>query len=546
MRSRLLVGAFVVLSGLPLGAVERDLVVWVEPSAKKVFQDSPPGSLAEIRLSAARGEWESAEVVLRAETGCRLVRIEVDPGPKRSDGARIPREAIELRRVAYVPVAFAGKAWPDPLVPIRGPVEVRGGENAPVLVTVRVPRGAEPGEYRGEVVLRWERPAGEAAGCEPSSSEARIPLAIRVHPFEIPERPSAKTAFGISWDLALKFEGIAPGTPEARAMAERYYRMLLEHRISAYEIPCDILDPEAERYLDDPAVTSFLIPYRDDVAWMRARVERCREKGWLDRAYLYPRDEPVSEADYASLRACVERIRSIDPKLRIVSPFYRAAADGRSAYDALDGLVTIWCAVSAYFEPPRMEEKRRKGEEVWWYVCCGPGRPYANLHLTMDAIDHRVLPWQMFRFRVEGFLYWSTTYWNPAAIENPWTSMVTVPEINRELAGDGSLFYPGRLPSGERVSDGPVASLRLLVLRDGFEDLEYLALLEKEAGREAADELAGRVARDLTHFSKDPAELERVREEIAAKIVEARSKGGRAQGAAAASLPISSAESASR
>ncbi|MGQ9592007.1 MAG: glycoside hydrolase domain-containing protein [Planctomycetota bacterium] len=164
----------------------------------------------------------------------------------------------------------------------------------------------------------------------------------------------------------------------------------------------------------------------------------------------------------------VERIRSIDPKLRIVSPCYRDAADGRSAYDGLDGLAATWCAVSAYFQPPRMDERRKEGEEVWWYVCCGPGSPYANLHLTMDAVEHRVLPWQMYRSRVEGFLCWSTTYWNPAAIENPWTSMVTVPEINRELAG--------------------------------------------------------RVARGLTHFAKDPAELERVREEIAARIVGARSK----------------------
>ena len=82
--------------------------------------------------------------------------------------------------------------------------------------------------------------------------------------FEIPDKPSVRTAFGISLDLALHFEGVAPGTPEARAMHERYYEMLVSHRMSPYELPVDILDPAAARYAEDPRVTDFWIPYRDD------------------------------------------------------------------------------------------------------------------------------------------------------------------------------------------------------------------------------------------------------------------------------------------
>jgi hypothetical protein len=144
----------------------------------------------------------------------------------------------------------------------------------------------------------------------------------------------------------------------------------------------------------------------------------------------------------------------------------------------------------------------------------------------MDAVDHRVLPWQMFTHRIEGFLCWSTTYWNPKHLTNPWTDMVTVPDINKSLSGDGSLLYPGRLPSGERVSDGPVASLRLVNLRDGFEDLESLLLLEKLAGRPAAEEIAKRVSADLTHFAKDPAEYEKARREVAARIAAALERKG--------------------
>jgi len=96
--------------------------------------------------------------------------------------------------------------------------------------------------------------------------------------------------------------------------------------------------------------------------------------------------------------------------------------------------------------------------------------------------------------------------------------MVTVPDINKQLSGDGSLLYPGRLPSGERVAEGPVASLRLVDLCDGFEDLEYLVLLEKAEGRPASEAMAVRITQDLQHFLKDPADYEKARREIASRL----------------------------
>lgn len=184
-------------------------------------------SFALLSMAAARGEWESAQFVLRASRPGLSARIEVGDlsGP---GGASIPARAVEVRRVAYVPVPYTGKAWPDPLVPVASgaSIALKPDENAPVLLTVRVPRDARPGDYRGELKV--------------------------------------KTAFGFSLDRILKFEGIAPGTPEALAMHDRYWRTLVEHRISPYEIPVDILDPAAAKYLDDPRLTSFMIPYRED------------------------------------------------------------------------------------------------------------------------------------------------------------------------------------------------------------------------------------------------------------------------------------------
>ncbi len=57
------------------------------------------------------------------------------------------------------------------------------------------------------------------------------------------------------------------------------------------------------------------------------------------------------------------------------------------------------------------------GEEVWWYVCCGPGKPYANFLVDMDGMAHRLLFWQQKQCNVEELLYWNTTYWSPSSAE---------------------------------------------------------------------------------------------------------------------------------
>ena len=60
----------------PASAIE----IWAAPAARKVFrEDAPPGDAAtEVRLEAAGGETESAQVVLRAErTACVLTSATV-------------------------------------------------------------------------------------------------------------------------------------------------------------------------------------------------------------------------------------------------------------------------------------------------------------------------------------------------------------------------------------------------------------------------------------------------------------------------------------
>ncbi len=497
--------------GVVGGTFGEDLLVWTEPATLKVFKDSEPKiGRSRLILHCARNEYESGQIVLRAEEKpLRITNVKAYPlkGPR---GSTIGAENIQIRLVGYVLVRHENKFYPDPLPPFR-PFEIQPGENQPLLVTVYVPKEAIAGRYTGNIEISLE-----------DKRRIEVPISLEVWDFVLPDKPSSETAFGLWEDSISKFEVVQPGSPEAKAMYEKYYWLLVEHRISPYSMPVDILSPEADRYLNDPRVTTFLIPYSDDVEEMRKRVEYARKKGWLDKAYFYPLDEPVTKEHYEELKRRVEKIKSIDPNLRIVSPFYRGPDfSEETAYEALDGIINIWCAVSSYFDPQKQLAKKERGESSWWYVCCGPGSPYANFHITMDAIDHRILMWQQKKYRVDGLLYWGVNYW--LGTTDPWEDMATVKGINPDLYGDGSLLYPGK----KIGVDGPIASLRLEMIRNGFEDYEYLTLLEKMVGREAVEKAIDEVVTDMTHFTKDPALLEKVRAKIAKEIEKRKGRLGK-------------------
>ena len=77
------------------------------------------------------------------------------------------------------------------------------------------------------------------------------------------------------------------------------------------------------------------------------------------------------------------------------------------------------------------------------------------------------------------------------------------------------MFYPG-VPCG---IDGPVASMRVKNLRDGMDDYEYLAILEKLAGRDVVLKFVNAVAPNWWAFSTDPARILTAREKIADQIL---------------------------
>ena len=116
------------------------------------------------------------------------------------------------------------------------------------------------------------------------------------------------------------------------------------------------------------------------------------------------------------------------------------------------------------------------GQKVWSYVCNDPSTPYSQMYIDTDGLMRRLLIWQHYQRRIIGFLYWSVVCWvkrENASWDEPYNGIGD--GQGRPVYGCGYLVYPGT-PIGY---EGPIATQRLKILRDGLNDAELLSMAEK-------------------------------------------------------------------
>jgi hypothetical protein len=244
-------------------------------------------------------------------------------------------------------------------------------------------------------------------------------------------------------------------------------------------------------------------------------------KGWLDLAYIYVIDEPGADA-FGNVEKAFDFVHAAAPHIKRLLTYGYGATNphepGKPKYADLAGFVDIHVPHSDCFDETYLDARRKAGDEIWAYVCIAAQKPYLNdWAIDSPGAGPRALFWQLFHYRITGFLYWATTYWE----KNPWTDPETYPGGN----SDGSLVYPG--------VDGPVDSLRWETGRDGIEDYDYLTLARKWAGELKAKgkgALAARlealcvtddVTSGWTKYNEDPAVLMAHRHKLGEALSEA-------------------------
>ena len=529
--------------------------VWEACATFKVMPETkPPISLRRtVSISAATNEFEPFQIVLTPNRELRNVRASVSD--LRGKGV-IPREKISIKLVETVPVTIPTSAdcltgdWPDPLPPFE-PTSISAGRNTALWLTVYVPPDAQAGDYAGTVTL-------EADGIQP----LRVPVNLHVWDFALPKTSRLRTAYGHSAKTLGRWHGVSD-LEDKRKTLDLLNQDFIEHRIAPYS-PIEYYDWEedwsgdsvkidftewdqgASKYL--PSMNSFNLPgafmggignlsrgqpgYREmKIKFLRAFAAHLREKGWLGKGYCYIFDEPHPE-QYPMIVEEAKIWREADPGLKVLLTI--------QPEKELVGSVDIWVPVLDFYVEKKARERQKAGDQVWWYVCCGPTHPYPNNFIDYPAIDHRIFHWMTWRYGVTGILYWSTMYWQA----NPWTTPMTYSDDvgGRPLGnGDGHLLYPAvRQRSEKPMIAGPVDSIRWEMIREGVEDYDYFYMLRdalrkaeasgrKDAAVSEAKKALAQVdslIRSRTDYETDPLKLYAVRKRVGDALEKLTSKTG--------------------
>ncbi len=455
------------------------------------------------KISAAGGEYESFQVIIAPSDSMALKGVTWKTSDLAGKPGRITGTTIRVNPVGYVQTTTTSSYypsqlgwWPDPLLQ-KDTIDIPAGERQPLWVTVYVPRGTGAGTYYGHITVT-----------SADGGTSSLPVEIRVWGFNIPERPSIKT---LTWVGSMKAMG-----DTSREARKAMYDLLLEHRLGPggnIELDEDMLGfcmkkgmnafildniPNLRRMKKDRYSPGYIDSLRSR---LKGYVDAFGPRGWLDgMAYVYNYDE-VDKPHWPLAKEMYTLVRHVSPELKVIQ-----CLNIPEGVQALAGYADTWDVYVAQYEESGVDKRVAAGDEAWLAVCCYPSvRP--NFFLEYPAIDGRLIGWICYRTGVTGFEYWSPNHWNGnhsgPGLRGGWKA-----NTFSNYSGDGYLTYPG---PGIR----PLSSIRLENLRDGFEDYEYLHLLNSLGGD--MDNLT-KVVSSPGSFTSDPAILYRVRNQMAEEI----------------------------
>ncbi|HOG49779.1 MAG TPA: hypothetical protein PKY10_04260, partial [Lentisphaeria bacterium] len=211
-------------------------VVWTTSTMKKIrlFQMPPAARRPQsINLVMARNETESGQVAVHAGGSfIKQLNATCSTPCRRDTGAAEPRLNPAILQVCYtkvssprVPGAQPGW-WPDPLPPWRGPVDVPFDATQSIWFQFTAAPDCPPGDYTATATLT-----------SASGLNLNIPISITVFDFALPTTPSYQSAFLIWENHLAKAFGLKHGTPEFRALHEKFYWFMADRRLLPSRLP---------------------------------------------------------------------------------------------------------------------------------------------------------------------------------------------------------------------------------------------------------------------------------------------------------------------
>ena len=239
-------------------------------------------------------------------------------------------------------------------------------------------------------------------------------------------------------------------------------------------------------------------------AWL----EEARLDGFEDLVFIYGCDEPhffpVYGDDPDNWRVCKQQLAEAQqawPEApRLVTAHIQSAE--RNDGTALTDIMVI--NVELLFGPPNSPwfagdqrplyngflQATERHKELWLDTACGShgcsrnDNPYTNgwagYEIDAPASESRAMPWLAFSYDLAGTLYGTWPTPGPCRDDQYYATG----------NGDGNMFYlgtPDRIGGTDPI---PIESLRMKLVRDGYEDYEYLEQLPAGLRRRGAGDCA--------------------------------------------------------
>ncbi len=200
-------------------------------------------------------------------------------------------------------------------------------------------------------------------------------------------------------------------------------------------------------------------------AFLPALVEFLKNRGIADKTFFHISDEPM---------------------LRHLEHYGKVAENVKKHLDGftvIDAVSSIEVFNRGILETPVVEATHihqfldAGADKAWVYYACNQTKVYTNRYMAMPSARTRILGIQMYKYNLKGFLHWGYNFYNTQYSYSPINPFLDTCGEYFACSGDAYLVYPGRKGT-------PLESIRLKQMRDAFQDIRALELLEKHYGRE--------------------------------------------------------------
>jgi hypothetical protein len=416
------------------------------------------------------------------------------------------------------PSAYYSGWVPDCLIPFSAtpgkggaPFTIEANKNQAVWVDILIPKNASAGTYEGNATI---------------TSEGRpyktIPVSLKVYDFTLPDSAHMKTMFGYSSGELARRHNVTRGSKEYLDLELKYNQLAHRHRFDLVMEVADLdeMTKNYKRYFtgetykadlnyagpgENTGNTTFSIGYGGDFpeeyGGSREKMNKAEwwkgsdawENWFISNApgverhkYLFPDEPDFKGPDNAKGTGSIDTIK-MQAKWTHTNPGpgknIRTFVTNKIRPD-LKGHVDFW-SISAQewvteLTPDEVNSERALGRKFGIYNGFRPGM--GAVVSDADAIEFRVMPWIVWKYNIDQYFYWSTTFWRKLDVfTNPLT-------YEDRINGDGTFLYPGQdalFPDQDRNLSGPLSSVRAKNWRRGAQDYEYMWLaknmgLEKE------------------------------------------------------------------